>query len=85
MQYKRDYPLVNGFSEWLDTLRNSEPSLQMTISIARTFIHHGKESPCMIPDVLASISRQYNIKLPVVYGILTTKYWQAKFPHDKAA
>ena len=64
-----------GFSEWLETLRNHTASYALVRSIAKTFFVHGNTSPDSMPMVLSSISRNYNLELPAVYGILSPGFW----------
>ncbi|WP_415913338.1 hypothetical protein [Neptuniibacter sp. QD37_11] len=77
-KYIAHYPTANGFGDWLETLRNSEPSLQFIISLAKTFITIGKRSPSEMNTILSSISRQYDVEIPLEEGILTAAYWVEK-------
>ncbi len=76
--YQDNYIKCYGFAEWLEDSQDSAPSVQMVISIAKTFKKHGRRDPTTIPMVLSSISRQYRIEMPAVYGILSPDYWIEK-------
>jgi len=77
-EFKQNYIDCYGFQEWLESLRDSEPSKQFVNSIAKTFANHGKRTPAEIPMILASIQRQYNIELPAEHGILSAEYWEKR-------
>lgn len=77
-EFKESYINCYGFSEWLESLQDSEPSTQFVNSIAKTFAKHGKRTAATMPMVLAGIQRQYNIALPAVAGILTAEYWEQR-------
>ncbi|WP_273206744.1 hypothetical protein [Marinobacter subterrani] len=71
-----------GFSEWLETLRDSELEEYQVECVARTFARYGRRTPEEMPSVLASIARQYNVELPAVEGILSATFWQALADRD---
>lgn len=73
--FRSMYAASNGLSEWFDSLRGQSISLGLTNNIAKTFILESRRIPEEIPSLLSSLSRQYDIELPVVEGILTRDYW----------
>ena len=75
-RYRDHYIANHGFGEWLESLRGQSLSLPFTIRLAKIFLVHGGRSPDTLHMVLASISRQYDVELPVVGGILTADYWR---------
>lgn len=77
-KYFEHYFRNHRFAEWLETLRDSEPSLGFVNSIARNYIQLCGVEPREISQILAGISRQYNVEIPAVEGILTPEYWEAK-------
>ena len=74
-KFRKEYPLKYGFSAWLESLRGCDLTLTICRSIATTYPRHGKRTPAEIPAVLSSISHQYGVELPAVYGLLTAEYW----------
>ncbi|GBO89215.1 hypothetical protein [Marinobacter salsuginis] len=76
--YFQHYFRNHRYAEWLETLRDSEPSLGFVNSIARNYIQLSGVQPREISQILAGISRQYNVEIPAVEGILTPEYWEEK-------
>lgn len=80
--YLEHYLGNTGLSEWLEELRNTELDEFWTEHVAYIFVLHGKRVPSEIPSILASISREYNVELPVVEGILTKPFWESVAYHN---
>lgn len=76
--FKRLFIANEGFTPWLETLRGKSISLGLTNSIAKLYFEECKRYSNEIPSILASISRQYDVELPVVEGVLNGNYWKAK-------
>lgn len=77
-KFREQYIAGRDFTPWLETLRDREISLGLTNNIVKTYLEFGRRTPEEIPSVLASISRTYNVEIPVVDGILTREYWEEK-------
>lgn len=77
-RYKKHYRIHYGLSDWLESLKGSSPSTQFVTRLARTLVVYGGHKVSDLPRVLSFLARQYRIKLPLVYGILTTEYWETK-------
>jgi hypothetical protein len=77
-KHKANYIKCRGFSEWLESLRDSFLTQEDVYNLAKPFYVHGKRTPATMPNVIASIAKQYNIELPDVYGVLTPAYWYAR-------
>lgn len=77
-RFKELYIANSGLTPWLETLRDHTPSLGLLNSMVRTYIIDCDRVPGEIPSILASISRTYDVELPLVEGILTEEYWQKK-------
>jgi hypothetical protein len=77
--FKRNYIKCYGFADYLISIRGVELTAIQTYHIAKMFIVYGKRSASTLPMVLASVSRQYDIEVPAVYGILSKEYWLARF------
>lgn len=77
-RWKVNYYRMEGFTEWLENSRGATPSLGMVNSIARTFVQDGSRMPYEIPAILTDLERQYQIKVPVISGILSREYWIEK-------
>lgn len=75
-RYALHYPEINGFEEWLESLRGKQLDEWKTVDVATAFARHAKRVPNEIPAILRSISREYHIGLPVIEGILTPAYWE---------
>lgn len=73
--FAETYVASQGFSDWLETLRDQSLSLAFCINTAKQFCFHGKRHFREIPGILASLSRTYNIEWPVVEGLYTARYW----------
>jgi hypothetical protein len=77
-KFKKNYIRAHGLSDWLESLRDKTLTIKEMISVARTFVSISKRKASELPMLLASITRQYNVELPVAYGILTPEYWEPK-------
>jgi hypothetical protein len=77
-KFKANYIRSHGISDWLETLRDKTLTIKEMISVARTFVSVSKRKASELPMLLASITRQYNVELPVEHGILTPEYWEPK-------
>jgi len=77
-EFKESYIGTYGFSEWLESIKDSKPSTQFVNSIAKTYHKHANRTAVEMPMILSSIQRQYNIELPAVYGILSAEYWEQR-------
>lgn len=70
--YLDRYKKTNGFSDWLESLKGIQLTENQAQDIAKTYNRSEKDTPA----IFACLSRQYNIELPLVEGILTAEYWQ---------
>ena len=77
--FKKRYVKYNGFNDYLVYIQGNTISTIQTYHLAKMFYVYGKRSPSTLPMVLSSVMRQYHLEIPVVYGILTIEYWQARF------
>jgi len=77
-QYFSNYYNNHYFREWLETLRNTQPSLGFVNSIARNYIQLAGFKPSDISQILVNIHLQYDMEIPAVEGILTQDYWIQK-------
>lgn len=77
-KFKEMYIANKGLSPWFETMRDKEISMGLLNSIVRTYIQELNRTPEEMPGFLATISRDYNVELPVVEGILNADYWQEK-------
>lgn len=82
-KFKRQYIYGFGFSEYLQYISNTALSAIQVYHVARMYSTYGKRSNATLPMVLSSISRQYNLELPAVQGILSQEYWDERFQLNK--
>ena len=77
--FKKKYITASGFSDYLVNIRGTELTAIQTYHLAKIFVVYGKRSPSVLPNVLVSIARQYDLKYPSIDGILSKEYWQSRF------
>lgn len=77
--FKANYIKSYGFAEYLVHVSGNTLSTIQTYHLAKAFYVYGKRAPSTLPMILASVTNQYQIEYPVIYGILTKDYWQSRF------
>ena len=79
VEYQRAYINAGGLDDWLMALSGQTLPLSfLTQEIVPVYLRDARRSPYEIPSILASISRQYDITLPDVPGLLTAQFWEAQ-------
>lgn len=81
-QHRVSYVANNGFNDWLDSIKDTELTLNETYSIVKTYMDYGNRDFKDLPGIFGSLSHQYNIELPAEPGIATTEYWENEEYYD---
>lgn len=76
--FKKAYSGNDVVREWLTQNANTQPNLTFVNSLVKTYVNEFGRVAGDIPHLLVSLSREYNIEVPVVANILTKEYWEAK-------
>ncbi|MFS1429975.1 hypothetical protein LMH73_023400 [Vibrio splendidus] len=76
--YKKAYSGSDDLRAWLEENANTAPDLKFVNSLVKTYIKEFGRVIGDIPHLLVLLSRQYNIEVPTVPGILTNQYWEDK-------
>lgn len=80
-KYREHYATTKNLSEWLEGLRDTSLTADFVHrGLGKVFLDDRGRTPEEMPGILAQLSNQYNVDLPVVEGILTVEYWQEKAP-----
>lgn len=77
-EYKKNYVAMHGIKPWLDTLKGLDATDKQLFSILNTYIKDAKRTINEIPQLLAWLDRYFDITAPLVEGIATSDYWQAR-------
>lgn len=77
-KFKTMYLANQGLHPWLETMRGHEISNGLVNNIVKTYIQEMNRTPSEMPAFLATISRDFDVELPVVEGILNADYWEKK-------
>jgi hypothetical protein len=75
-KFTDDYITAHGFREWLKALDGLQPTENQLYSIVSVFVGHGGRKVDDLPALVVSLEKHHNIQIPVLYGVLTTQYWQ---------
>lgn len=76
--YKKNYVAMYGIKPWLDTLQGLNATDKQLYSILNTYIKDAKRTINEIPQLLAWLDRYFDITIPLIEGIATSDYWQAR-------
>ena len=78
-KFKASYIKYNGFAEYLVHIQRNKLNAIQVYHLAKAFCVYGKRSPTTLPYLLSSCEREFQLEMPVVYGILSKEYWLARF------
>ena len=78
-----NYLASHGFGEWLNTLRGLSLTEKQCYLVGATYVCFGQREHKDIPGIMAHLHRYYDVKLPVIEGLLTPEYWQQVLSDEK--